>query len=71
MVVFFGGRPRFFLTLGSPPSPLVPSVAGGFGFLGGRPLGRFGGGVPPLSSFSCKSRADCQHGILEGSGKGH
>jgi hypothetical protein len=51
VAAFFGGRPRFFFTLGSPPSALVPSVAGGFGFLGGRPLGRFGGGVSPLSSF--------------------
>ena len=63
MAAFFGGRPRFFFTLGSPPSPLVPSVAGGFGFLGGRPLGRFGGGVSPLSSFfSCKSKTECQQG---------
>ena len=71
MVAFFGGRPRFFFTLGSPPSPLVPSVAGGFGFLGGRPRGRFGGGVSPLSSFfSCRSKTECQHGVLEGSGTG-
>lgn len=64
MAAFFGGRPRFFFTLGSPPSPLVPSVAGGFGFLGGLPLGRFGGGVSPLSSFfSCKSKTESQHGF--------
>ena len=70
MAAFFGGRPRFFFTLGSPPSPLAPSVAGGFGILGGRPLGRFGGGVSPLSSFfSCKSKTECQQGVLEGSGK--
>jgi hypothetical protein len=62
VAAFFGGRPRFFFTLGSPPSPL--SVAGSFGVLGGRPLGRFGGGVSPLSSFfSCKSKTESQHGF--------
>ena len=54
VAAFFGGRPRFFFVL---PSPLGSPVSTGFGVLGGRPLGRFGGGVPSTSSFfSCKSK---------------
>lgn len=66
MVAFFGGRPRFFFVLcsPSPPSPLVTSCAEDFGILGGRPLGRFGGGSSPVSSFfSCKSKTEYQLGF--------